>query len=76
MAEHWKQGGSNYTVKLAELALRAHRLNLTQKLDNLSGMIEIHAPALRRTPDGQELLKQLHEEVKRVRYALKGEVLP
>lgn len=76
MAEHWKQGGSNYTVKLAELALRALRLNLTQKLNNLVGMINIHAPTLQRTPDGQQLLKQLHQEVKRVRYALKGEVLP
>lgn len=76
MAERWKQGGTNYTVKLAELALRALRLNLAQKLDNLVGMVSIHAPALQRTPDGQQLLKQMHEEVKRVRHALKGEVLP
>lgn len=76
MAERWKQGGSNYTVKLAELALRALRLSLTQKLNNLVGMINIHAPTLQGTPDGQQLLKQLHQEVRRVRYALKGEVLP
>jgi hypothetical protein len=76
MAERWNQGGTNYTVKLAELALRAHRLNLAQKLTNLTGMVDIHAPTLRMTPDGQKLIKQLHEELKRVRYALKGEVLP
>jgi len=76
MAERWNQSGSNYTVKLAELALRAHRLNLTQKLDNLVGMIDIHAPTLQRTPDGLQLLKQLHIEVQRVRHALKGEALP
>ena len=76
MAENWNQGGPNYTVKLAELTLRAHRLHLTQKLNNLVGMIDIHAPSLQRTPDGQALLKQLHTEIKRVRFALKGEMLP
>lgn len=76
MAKRWNQGGSNYMVKLAELTLRAGRLNLNKKLDNLVGMINIHAPALRRSPDGQKLLQQLQQEVLRTRYALKGETLP
>lgn len=76
MAEHWNQGGSNYMVKLADLTIRAHRLNLNKKLDSLVGMVNIHAPALRRSPDGQKLLSQLHQEIRRVRHALKGETLP
>lgn len=76
MAERWNQGGSNYMVKLAELTIRASRLNLNKKLDSLVGMVNIHAPALRRSPDGQKLLKQLQQEILRVRYALKGETLP
>lgn len=75
MAERWNQSGPNYTVKLAELALRALRLSLTYKLDNLLGMINIHAPALERTTDGQSLLKQLRQELQRTRQALRGETL-
>ena len=73
MSKRWNQGGPNYTVKLAELALRALRLSLTYKLDNLLGMINIHAPTLTRTPDGQALLKQLRQELQRTRHALRGE---
>jgi len=70
----WTQGTdrNRYTVKLAELALRVQRLSVAQKIDNIAGLVGMHAPTLKDTPGGTDMLQQIQTALKQSRAALKG----
>lgn len=74
MVEHWSQLGNdtNYTVKLANIALRTQRLIVAQKIDRLIEMSRIHSRALRRVPGGKRKLQELLDTLKQMKRGLRG----
>lgn len=73
MAKRWTQGTDRkrYTVKLAEQALRIQRLLVAQKIDNIAGLVGMHAPILKDVPGGADVLQRIHEALKQSRAALR-----
>lgn len=70
---HWQQleGAQRLIERLATIALRAQRLLVIQRINQLESMVKIHAPALKREPGGEEKLQAMYALCDKTRKALK-----
>ena len=60
-------GGLGHVEKLAALAIRIRRLRFLERVEALENMINIHAKAFRRLPDGETHLAKLRRHVLRLK---------
>ena len=59
----WEQGQTPVTAKLAHIAVRAQRLLLLRRLDQICVLVKSHTPDLCRTPGGTEALQKVEAQL-------------
>lgn len=68
---HQIEGVQRLIQRLAQTAMRTQRLLITQRISQLESMVKIHAPALKKEPDGDEKLRAMYALCDEARKALK-----
>ena len=71
MASQWHQGGQLIAVQLARIALRAQRLVVLQRIDQIQVLINSHAPDMDAVAGGHAALQQLRTQLIEARRQLR-----
>jgi hypothetical protein len=67
MTRRWQQKPQPITAKLARIALRAQRMLLLHRIEQVRVLIQTHAPDLQQTPNGMTTLTQLNAKLDEIR---------
>lgn len=68
---HEVDGVQRLVKRLATAVLRAQRLLLAQRINQLESMVQIHAPSLKKEPGGEEKLQAMYKLCTDARTTLK-----
>lgn len=66
----WQSGQQPVATRLARVALRAQRLSLLHRIDQIQVMVRSHTPELQRTPNGAAVLAQVERQLREARQRL------